>query len=137
MIQHNKIIAAWFLILLVGATGCIGLDDSNSTSSPVTQPDSPEHEQQKLTSEVKSSMEVSDDSESIVINISVNSKLSKREYERTVSAVENQTMALRSASVDDRMITARAKADQIRNIAELDSIITIDTVNSERYSQQS
>lgn len=129
MIQHNKIIAAWFLILLVGVTGCIGLDDSNSTSSPVTQPDSPEHEQQKLTSEVKRSIEVSDGSESIVIKISVNRGLSKREYKRTVSAVENQTMTLRSASIDNRIITARARADQIRDLTELESVNTIDTVN--------
>ena len=66
----------------------------------------------------------------MVVGITVQEGLSEREFNRTISTVDNRTNNHRSAFIDERLITTRATAEQIRDLTTLDRVTAIDIVES-------
>lgn len=115
-------------VALIGLSGCSGMSSSNSNTP--TPSDTSEYNLSKLSPELNKSTESLDESESIVVSITVEEGLSEREFNRTVSTVQSQTVAFRSAFKDDRLITARATTEQTRNLTTLNRVVMIDLVET-------
>ena len=119
--------------IVIGMAGCSGVSGpSQSTPTPTTSVESEESQYNlgKLTDRLNESMSTLEESESMVIGITVEEGLSEREFNETVAAVENRTVNFRSAFMNERLITARATADQIRGLTTLDRVERIDIVES-------
>jgi uncharacterized protein YceK len=116
--------------VIIGMAGCGAVSNpSQSTPTPTTSEDT-KYELQKLTERLNESMSTLDSSESMVVAIRVREGLSKNEFNRTVSTVQDRTVNFRSAFMNDRLITARATARQIRELTTIDDVAEIDTVRS-------
>lgn len=114
------------LVVLITISGYIVLNSWNPNNPTSTQSDSSEYNLGKLSPEINKSIESLDESESIVLSITVDEELSKREFNLTVSKIKNQTVTFRSTFMNDRLITARAKTEQVRNLTKIDRIVMID-----------